>query len=85
MRTTVLLDDDVFEAAVQIARASGKGLGQVLSELARRGLNASPQPASTTYASGQKRRFAGFGVPADAPLVNAAHLQQLIANEDADG
>lgn len=37
MRTTVTLDDDVYEAAKALAKASGKTLGQVLAELARRG------------------------------------------------
>ena len=46
MRTTVTLDDDVFEAAKAQAQASGKQLGAVLSQLARRGLRASTRSAS---------------------------------------
>jgi len=38
MRTTVNLDDDVLEAAKELARLKGQGLGRTLSELARRGL-----------------------------------------------
>jgi hypothetical protein len=38
MKTTVTIDDDVFEAAQKQAQASGKHLGEVLSLLARRGL-----------------------------------------------
>jgi len=42
MRTTVDLADDVLAAAKEIARLRGDGLGRVLSDLARRGL----QPSS---------------------------------------
>lgn len=38
MRTTVNLDDDIVRAARSLARESGRSLGEVLSELARRGL-----------------------------------------------
>jgi hypothetical protein len=36
MRTTVTIDDDVYEAARVQARASGNTLGRVLSDLARK-------------------------------------------------
>jgi hypothetical protein len=45
MRTTVTLDDDVYEAALAHARATGKRLGRVLSEMARRALEP-PAPGS---------------------------------------
>ncbi len=38
MRTTVNLDDDVVRAARSLAREQGRSLGDVLSDLARRGL-----------------------------------------------
>lgn len=38
MRTTVVIDDDVLEAARSLSEAEGKSLGEVLSRLARRGL-----------------------------------------------
>lgn len=38
MRTTLNLDPDILEVARAIARAEGRGLGVVLSDLARRGL-----------------------------------------------
>lgn len=40
MRTTLTLEDDVAETARSMARASGRTLGEVISELARRGLKA---------------------------------------------
>jgi hypothetical protein len=38
MRTTLDIDDDILQAAKELARAERKTAGQVLSELARRGL-----------------------------------------------
>jgi len=40
MRTTLSLDPDVLSAARQIAAARSKSIGQVISELARLGLEA---------------------------------------------
>lgn len=45
MRTTITLDDDVHEATEALARASGKRLGQVLSELVRRALKTGSKAA----------------------------------------
>jgi hypothetical protein len=38
MRTTLSIDDDVLEAARAIAEQTRRSLGQVVSDLARRGL-----------------------------------------------
>jgi hypothetical protein len=40
MRTTLSLDPDILSAARQIAAAKSKSIGEVISELARRGLEA---------------------------------------------
>ena len=44
MRTTLDIDQDVLMAAKELAGRSGKTAGQVITELARRGLHA-PAPA----------------------------------------
>lgn len=75
MRTTVTLDDDVFEAAKAQAEASGKKLGEVISLLARRGLKAAPSGSS---ASG----VPVFRVKADAPVIPSSRARELLA-EDA--
>jgi hypothetical protein len=75
MRTTVTLDDDVFEAAKAQAEASGKKLGEVLSELARRGLRAA---AATTAKNG----LPTFKVPPDAEIIPSSRAKDLLA-EDA--
>ena len=41
MRTTLDIDDDVLQAAKEIAASRGSTAGKVLSELARRGLTPS--------------------------------------------
>ena len=38
MRTTLDIDDDVMQVAKEIARLKNQGIGQALSDLARRGL-----------------------------------------------
>jgi hypothetical protein len=57
MRTTLDIDDDILQAAKELARAENKTAGQVLSELARKGLT---QPASQQM---------GFAEEAAAPYV----------------
>ncbi len=61
MRTTLALDDDVLEAAREIASGTGRSLGAVVSDLARRSL----RPVGWHYVNG----FPVFDVPADAPMV----------------
>ena len=75
MRTTVTLDDDVFEAAQAQAQASGKKLGAVLSQLARRGLRAAPQSVS-------KSGLPVFKIQPDADIIPSSRAKKLLA-EDA--
>jgi hypothetical protein len=44
MRTTLDIDDDVLSAAKDLARADGKTVGEVLSELARKALTTPELP-----------------------------------------
>lgn len=74
MRTTVSLDDDVFEAAQTLAASSGKKLGKVLSQLARRGLRVK---AATSRRSG----LPVFQVGADAPVIPSNRARKLLADD----
>jgi hypothetical protein len=47
MRTTLSIDDDVLEAARDLAACERRSIGEVISELARRALSRAPEPAST--------------------------------------
>ncbi len=76
MRTTVTLDDDVFEAATHLSRVSGRRLGKVLSHLARRGLSAQETPAGR-----RSKRFPTFRVRPDAPVIPASKVQRVLDEE----
>lgn len=76
MRTTVTLDDDVYEAALAHSRATGKRLGRVLSEMARQALQP-PAPRRK-----RRQRFPTFDVPPGAPLIPASRVQKDL---DEDG
>jgi len=76
VRTTVTLDDDVYEAAMHLSRASGERLGKVLSLLARRGLKQPDAPRRR-----MARRFPAFDVPANAPAIPASRIQRVIDEE----
>ncbi len=75
MRTTVTVDDDVFEAAQSLAASSGKKLGQVLSQLARRGLRAELR-------TDRKNNLPVFQVSADAPVIPSNRAQKLLAEDE---
>jgi hypothetical protein len=76
MRTTVTLDDDVYEAARAHAQATGKRLGRVLSEMARQAL----QPSGRLPRQMEKGtfRFPVFEVPSDARLISALRVQRAL-------
>ena len=76
MRTTVSLDDDVYEAAMHLSRVSGQRLGRVLSQLARRGLSRSDLPQR-----GDSGRFPSFDVPPNAPVIPASRVQEIVDEE----
>ena len=74
MRTTVTLDDDVFEAARALVQASGRTLGQILSQLARRGLRVQSEHAT-------KNGLPVFDVSVNAPVIPSSRAADLIADE----
>lgn len=43
MRTTLDIDDDILAAARDLAKAEGRTMGEIISDLARRGLTAPTQ------------------------------------------
>jgi hypothetical protein len=78
MRTTVTIDDDVYEAALANSRATGRRLGRVLSDMARTAL----QPQQTPPSRRKRSRFASFDVPEGSPVISAAKVQKSL---DEDG
>jgi len=77
MRTTLALADDVYEAARTLAEASGRPLGEVVSDLARRGL----QPQQAIAREGDLPVFA---VPAGAPIIAGSRASPLLADDGID-
>ena len=74
MRTTITLDNDVFEAAQALAACSGKKLGQVISQLARRGLRAES-------AGVPKSGLPVFRVSPRAPVIPTTRARDLLAED----
>ena len=71
MRTTVTLDDEAYEAALTLARTSGKRLGQVISDLIRRAVQ-KPQGDATRGS----KRFPAFEVPPGAPMISLEAIRR---------
>lgn len=74
MRTTVTIDDDVFQAVRAQAEASGKRLGEVLSQIARAGLRASAE-------TGSVNGLPVFKVPAGAEVIPTSRARSILAEE----
>jgi len=76
MRTTIALDEDIYQAAQHLSRVSGERLGKVISKLARRGL----ERANRSVRRGP-RRFPTFDVPAGTPLIPASRIERVLDEE----
>ena len=70
MRTTITLDDDIVELAARQAKVRGVSLGRVMSDLARRGLNA-PTPSTS------KDGLVVFQLPGDSPKVTTEDVRRI--------
>jgi hypothetical protein len=76
MRTTLQIDEDVLRAARSLARSQGRTIGEVVSELARKGLR--PPPARKDRRSG----LPSFDIPPDTPPLTPEMVREAL--EDAD-
>jgi hypothetical protein len=74
VRTTLNLDDDVYQAVASLSQSSGHSLGKVLSEVARRGLK--PRPMKKT-----RKGLPTFDVPDDAAMIPGMLAYKIIADE----
>lgn len=70
MRTTLTLDDDILELAVSQAKLRCVSLGKAVSDLVRRGVNASTQVE-------EKGGIVVFHLPADAPKVTTDDVHRI--------
>lgn len=78
MRTTLDIDPIVLSAAKDVAAHSRRSVGAVLSEWARKGLEASRTAPSTRLRNG----FPLFAIPADAAPVTSETVSEILADED---
>ena len=74
MRTTVTIDDDLYEAARSMAAAEGKTIGQVISALLRKALR------PTSYSTIDED-IPAFRVSENAPPLTPEMVRE--ADEDA--
>jgi len=74
MRTTLTLDDDVFQASRALAEASGRRLGEVVSELLRRSLLQRPTAAS-------RNGLPVFKVGDGAAIIPSDRARGILADE----
>ncbi len=70
MRTTVTLDDDVYQAVATLSHTSGLSLGKVLSKVAREGLK--PAPVKK-----KKKGLPTFDVPRGTPMIPGNLIQEF--------
>lgn len=68
------IDDDVFQAVRAQADASGKRLGEVLSQMVRAGLRASAETADVNG-------LPVFKVPAHADVIPSSRARELLEEE----
>jgi len=78
MRTTLDIEDDVLQAAKELAQREGSTAGQVLSQLARRGLNI---PATQRAKTPRVRNGVPL-LPSRGEVITVEHIQQL---QDQEG
>jgi predicted ATPase len=72
MRTTLEIDEDVLEAAKELATRQKKTAGKVISELARRGIQ-------THRATPSQKIINGFEVlPAEGRVVTPQIVQKIL-------
>jgi hypothetical protein len=74
MRTTLSLDDDVFQVVKSYAENRSLAIGKAVSELVRRGLSA---PVKTRVVNG----LVVFDVAEDSDAVTSELVKQLEADE----
>lgn len=76
MRTTLDIDDDILAAARDLAKAEGKTMGEIISDLARRGLTTPSYDASGLAEAGAT--FRGHDWPTLSDRVGVLVTPEMI-------
>jgi hypothetical protein len=74
MRTTLDIEDDVLQAAKELAKHEGRTAGEVLSDLARKGLVSSSSNKSTV-------RNGVPVLPSRGEIITLKKIQQIMDEE----
>ncbi len=77
MRTTLDIDDDILAAAKDLAKAEGRTMGQVISDLARRGLTAPSAPGLSEPAAASLMDDWPTFPDRDGPPVTSAMIERI--------
>ena len=80
MRTTLEIDDDVLQAAKELAAAEKKTAGRVLSELARRALTTSKEQTTAPFTLVDGIPL----LPSAGTVVTKESVDQLIEEADLE-
>ncbi len=70
MRTTLKIDDDILQAARSLADEQGRSVGEIVSELARRGLR--PRPSK------RRGNLPIFAVDESAPCLTPEMVREAL-------
>ena len=79
MRTTVTLDQDVYELATLYARGRGVTLSAALSELARKGSAAPPESTSSRLVRAPNGLLI---IPAEGRVITSEMVKEALEEDD---
>lgn len=82
MRTTLDIDDDVLQAAKELAKVEKRTAGEVLSDLARKGLVAGRTATGPTTPEGFVLDDGWYVLPARGGVVTSELVKQLELEAD---
>ncbi len=80
MRTTLTLDDSIYETVNAMAKSSGKRLGEVVSELLRQRIET---PPTMLHAAGDDG-FDFITFPPTGSMIRSEDVRRAIAEEGVD-
>ena len=78
MRTTLVIEEDVHQSALALARESGKSLGDVISELARMGLQRRAEPGK------MRNGILLLHREADGPIITSDTIRDLLHESELE-
>ncbi len=84
MRTTLEIDDDILQAAKELARAERKTAGKVLSDLARTGLTSPKEVSGPEGPGGAVLRNGWYVFPSRGGIITKEMVDRLLEEADLE-